>query len=167
MNRVSIAVCLSLSLSMAACRMADGPVPDAKDPDIANQLGDIERDLENVVSGDPQARTDFEDDLMRFADLEAAPEAEAPIKQLSSQITEAVAATKAKGAALTPLVERLFVAINARELSEGQVKALGDDVLAALSGLGLDDVKARAIAAQVGIVQQAVTGRHRRWYEVF
>jgi hypothetical protein len=147
--------------------MADGPVPDARDPDIANQLGDIERDLENVLAGDPQGRQDFEDDLMRFADLSATPEAEAPIKQLSSQVVEAVTQTKAKGAALTPLVERLYIAIAARQLSEGQAQALGDDVLAALSRMGLDDVKARAIAAQVVIVQQAVTDRHRRWYEVF
>ena len=167
MNRALIAVCLSLALSNAACRMADGPLPDSKDPDIANQLGDIERDLENVLSGDPQGRQDFEDDLMRFADLAARPEAEAPIKQLSSQVVEAVTATKAKGGALTPLVERLYVAINARQLSEAQAKALGEDVLAALSRMGLDDVKARAIAAQVAIVQQAVTDRHRRWYEVF
>ena len=166
MNRVLIAVSLSIALS-AACRMADGPVPDSKDPDIANQLGDIQRDLENVLSGDPQGRQDFEDDLMRFADLAASPEAEAPIKQLSTQVVDAVVQTKAKGTAVTPLVERLFVAINARDLSEGQTKALGEDVLANLSRMGVDDVKARAIVAQVAIVQQAVTDRHRRWYEVF
>jgi hypothetical protein len=167
MNRALLAVCLSIGLSTAACRMADGPVPDSRDPDIANQLGDIERDLENVLSGDPQARQDFQDDLMRFADLSVSPGAEAPIKQLAGQIVEAVIETKAKGPALTPLVERLFVAINARDLSEGQAKALGEDVLAALSRMGVDDVKARAIVAQVAIVQQAVTDRHRRWYEVF
>lgn len=167
MNRVLIAVSLSIALSTAACRMADGPVPDAKDPDIANQLGDIQRDLENVLSGDPQGRQDFEDDLMRFADLSARPEAEAPIKQLSTQVVDAVVQTKAQGAAVTPLIERLFVAINARDLSEGQAKALGEDVLGALSRMGVDDVKARAIVAQVAIVQQAITDRHRRWYEVF
>jgi hypothetical protein len=166
MKRAWIAFCLSLAL-LAGCRMADGPVPDSKAEDVPNQLGDLGRDLSGVVNGDPQARQDFVDDLMAFADLEASPDAEAPVKALAAQVLDAVAATKPSEAATAPLLERLYVTISARQLSEGQVKTLQEDVQAAATGLGVDDVKARALAAQVGIVQQAVTERHRRWYEVF
>jgi hypothetical protein len=167
MNRVSIAVCLSVSISLAACRMADGPMPNPKADEVPNQLGDLGRDLSGVVNGDTQARQDFMDDLMVFVDLQKSPGAEAPVKALGAQVIDAAVATKPSEAATAPLLEHLYVAIAARELSEGQVKTLEENVQAAASRIGLDDVKARALAAQAGIVQQAVTERHRRWYEVF
>ena len=166
MSRVWIVVCLVASVT-AACRMADGPLPNPKADEVPNQLGDLGRDLSGVVNGDVQARQDFVDDMMAFVDLEEAPEAEAPVKQLASQVLDAVVATKPQEAAVAPLLEHLYVAIRARELSENQVKTLEENVQTAASRMGVDDVKARALAAQAGIVQQAVTDRHRRWYEVF
>jgi hypothetical protein len=163
MSRLLLILFLCATLS-AACRMADGPMPDVKADDVPNQLGDLGRDLTGVVNGDPQARQDFVDDLMVFVMV---PEAEAPVKQLAAQIVEAVVATKPSEAAVAPLLEHVYVAIAARELSEGQVETLQGNVQAAASRFGVDDVKARALAAQVGIVQQAVTARHRRWYEIF
>jgi hypothetical protein len=147
--------------------MADGPMPDPRADEAPNQLGDLGRDLSGVVNGDPQARQDFMDDMMAFVDLEESPGAEAPVKVLATQVLDGVAAARPSEAAVAPLLEHLYVAIKARQLSEGQVKALEEDVQAAASRIGFDDVKARALAAQVGIVQQAVTDRHRRWYEVF
>ena len=168
MNRVWIALCLSISLfTTAACRMADGPVPNPKADEVPNQLGDLGRDLNGVVNGDAQARQDFMDDLMAFVDLQETPNAESPVKALGTQVLDAATATKPTEAAVAPLLEHLYVAIRARELSESQVKTLEEDVLAAASRMGLDDVKARALASQAVIVQQAVTDRHRRWYEVF
>ena len=35
-----------------------------------------------------------------------------------------------------------------------------------LMSLGADEQQAQAAADQVGVVQQAVTARHRRWYEL-
>jgi len=35
-----------------------------------------------------------------------------------------------------------------------------------LMSLGVDEPQAQNVAAQVGVVQQAVTARHRRWYEL-
>jgi hypothetical protein len=165
MSRLSILLCLSLSLT--ACRMADGPVPNAKADEVPNQLGDLGRDLSGVVNGDAQARQDFVDDMMVFVDLQKSPGAEAPVKALATQVLDAAVATKPSEAASAPLLEHLYVAIAARQLSEGQVKTLEENVQAAASRIGLDDVKARALAAQAVIVQQAVTERHRRWYEVF
>lgn len=168
MKRAWIVLCLSISTSMtAACRMADGPLPDPKADEAPNQLGDLGRDVSGVVAGDTQARQDFMDDLMAFVDLEQTPNAEGPVKALGTQVLDAAVATKPTEAAVAPLLEHLYVAIKARQLSEGQVKTLEGDVLAAASRMGLDDVKARALASQAVIVQQAVTDRHRRWYEVF
>jgi hypothetical protein len=166
MSRVWIVVCLVASVT-AACRMADGPLPNPKADEVPNQLGDLGRDLSGVVNGDVQARQDFVDDMMAFVDLEQAPDAEAPVKQLAGQVIDAVVVTKAQESAVAPLLEHLYVAIRARELSENQVKTLEENVQTAASRMGVDDVKARALAAQAGIVQQAVTDRHRRWYEVF
>ena len=115
----------------------------------------------------PRAGRTSSDDLLGFADLTAKPAAEAPIRELASQVLAAAVATKPSEAAAAPLLEQLYVAISARQLSEGQIKALEENVQAAASRMGLDDVKARALSAQAGIVQQAVTERHRRWYEVF
>jgi len=165
MKALLLAACVCL-LSVS-CRMADGPVPDAKDPDAANELGDLGRDVSNILGGDAQGRQDFLDDLLGFADLEATPAAEAPIKALGTQVIDAAVATKPTEATMAPLLAHLYVAITARQLSEGQVKTMEENVRTAASGIGLDDVKARALAAQAGIVQQAVTERHRRWYEVF
>ena len=165
MKRLVIVVCLCALVG--ACRMADGPLPDTKEPETANELGDLGRDVANVLAGDPQGRQDFTDDLLGFADLTAKPAAEAPIRELASQVLAAAVATKPSEAAAAPLLEQLYVAIAARQLSEGQIQALEENVQAAASRMGLDDVKARALSAQAGIVQQAVTERHRRWYEVF
>ena len=165
MNRLWIALCICALT--AACRMADGPVPSAKVDEVPNQIGDLGRDLSGVVNGDPQARQDFMDDMMVFVDLQESPDAAGPVKDLANQVLDAVVATKPQESAVTPLLEHLYVAISARQLSENQVKTLEGDVQAAASRMGLDDVKARAMGAQAGIVQQAVTERHRRWYEVF
>lgn len=166
MNRVWIALFLSMSMT-AACRMADGPVPNPKADEVPNQLGDLGRDLSSVVNGDTQARQDFVDDMLVFVDVKKSPAAEGPVKTMATQVIDAVVATKATEAVTAPLLERLYVVVSARQLSEGQLKTLQEDVQAAASRMGLDDVKARALAAQAGIVQQAVTERHRRWYEVF
>ena len=68
------------------------------------------------------------DDLMAFVDLEQTPNAEGPVKALGTQVLDAAVATKPTEAAVAPLLEHLYVAIKARQLSEGQVKTLEGDV---------------------------------------
>ncbi len=167
MNRVCVLVMCVCLLGTASCRMADGPIPDAKAEDAPNQVGDLARDFGNVAAGHEEARQDFMEDLMVHVDLEDAPGAEAPVKVLGQQVLELAASNKVSEAAVVPLLEHVYVALRGRELSENQVKSLQEGVQGAATQLGVDDVKARALAAQVGIVQQAVTERHRRWYEVF
>jgi hypothetical protein len=167
MNRACVMVMCACVLVTASCRMSDGPLPDAKASDGPNQVGDLARDLGNVAAGHEEARQDFMEDLMVFVDFEDSPAAEAPIKVLGQQMMDIMVSTKASEAAVVPLLEQVYVALNARALSENQVKALQAGVQSAATQLGVDDVKARAFGAQLGIVQQAVTERHRRWYEVF
>jgi hypothetical protein len=167
MNRACLMVLCASVLATASCRMADGPLPDAKTDDGPNQVGDLARDLGNVAAGHEEARQDFIHDLNVFVDFEDSPDAEAPIQALGQQVMDVMVATKASEAAVVPLLEYVYVALNARQLSENQVKALQAGAQDAATQLGVDDVKARALGAQVGIVQQAVTERQRRWYEVF
>lgn len=167
MNRVCLVVlcaCLAVTVS---CRMADGPLPDVKENDVSNRLGDLARDLGNVAAGHDEARLDFMEDLFVLVDFEDAPASEAPIRALGEQVMDAMVSTKSSEAAVVPLLEKVWLTLTARQLSNNQVQALQADVQGAATQLGVDDVKARALAAQVGIVQQAVTERHRRWYEVF
>lgn len=167
MNRVGLVVLWACLAVTASCRMADGPVPDAKASDVPNRVGDLARDLGNVAAGHDEARLDFMEDLFVLVDFEDAPAAEAPIRELGEQVMDVMVSTKASEAAVVPLLEQVYVTLTARQLSTNQVKALQADVQGSATQLGVDDVKARALAAQVGIVQQAVTERHRRWYEVF
>lgn len=155
------------AMIVASCRMADGPMPDPKIDDVPNQVNDLARDLGNIAAGHEEARQDFIDDLNAWVDLEDAPAAAEPIRELGRQVIELAAATKAAEPAMVPLLERTYVTLTALQLSENQIKQLENDVRAAASQLGADDVKARALGAQAVIVQQAITERHRRWYEVF
>jgi hypothetical protein len=167
MNRACVMMMCACVLVTASCRMSDGPMPDPKTGEATNRIGDLARDLGNVAAGHEEARQDFQEDLRVVVDFEDTPAAEAPLMALGQQVMDVMVGTKASEAAVVPLLEHVYVALTARELSENQVKTLQANVQAAATQLGVDDVKARALGAQVGIVQQAVTERHRRWYEVF
>jgi hypothetical protein len=155
------------ALLVGSCRMADGPVPDPKEGETANRIGDMSRDLGNVAAGHAQARQDFLDGLMQFVDVGDKPDAVEPVKELGNQLMSAFAASKAPDRAIVPLLEQVVIGLAATSLSEKQVEQVRDGVRKAATDLGVDDVKARALAAQIEIVQHAVTDRHRRWYELF
>jgi outer membrane murein-binding lipoprotein Lpp len=160
-------IVVAVAMLVGACRMSDGPMPDPKIDEVPNQVNDLARDLGNIVAGHEEAREDFVSDLNGWVELDDVPAAAEPIKELGRQIMELMTSTKATEPAMVPLLERTYVALRGVRLSENQVKQLEEDVRSAASQLGADDVKARALGAQAVIVQQAVTERHRRWYEVF
>lgn len=159
-------VCVSAFL-IASCRMADGPLPDPKQGELANRVGDLSRDLGNVAAGRPEGPTEFMDDLRAFVELDEKPDAKAPVEELGKQLTAAFTAAKATERSMIPLLEQVVIGLDAKFLSENQVQKLKEDVQKAATDLGVEDVRARALAAQMEIVQQAVTDRHRRWYELF
>ena len=159
-------ICLCAAL-VSSCRQADGPLPDPKQGEVANRIADMSRDLGNVAAGHPEAPTDFMDGLMTFVDVDDKPDAAAPVKELGNQLMAAYAASKASERAVVPLLEQVVIGLEATSLSEKQVEVVKEGVQKAATDLGVDDVRARALAAQIEIVQHAVTDRHRRWYEVF
>jgi len=161
------AVCVCVAALVSACRQADGPLPNPKEDEAANRVADMSRDLGNVAAGHAEAKMDFLDGLMAFVDVGDKPDASGPVRELGNQLMTAYAATKAPERAVIPLLEQVVIGLEAKSLSEHQVQQLKDGVRKAATDLGVDDVKARALAAQVEIVQHAVTDRHRRWYELF
>jgi predicted RNA-binding Zn ribbon-like protein len=146
--------------------MADGPMP-TPSPDDPNRLEDLRRDLADVSRGNAQAKQDFTDDLMVFVDAAAKPDSAPAVRELATQLADAVAAAKPKDEAIPPLLKQVWTALAARDLSERQVTQMQADVRTALTGAGIGDPAAQTITNQVGTVQKAVTNRSRRWYEVF
>ena len=159
-------VCLCAVL-VSSCRQADGPFPDPKQGETANRIADMSRDLGNVAAGHPEAPTDFMDGLMALVDVDDKPDAAAPVKELGNQLMAAYTASKASERAVVPLLEQVVIGLEATSLSEKQVEVVKEGVQKAATDLGVDDVRARALGAQIVIVQHAVTDRHRRWYELF
>jgi hypothetical protein len=159
-------VCVAL-LFLPSCRMADGPVPNVKHGELANRIGDLSRDLGNIAAGHPDANMEFIDDLMTFVDVADKPDAATPARELGNQLIEIYSTSKASDRAVIPLLEEVVVGLAGTSLSEGQVRDMKQSVEKAAIDLGVDGVSARTLAAQIEIVQYAVTSRHRRWYEFF
>lgn len=159
-------ICLCVVL-VSSCRQADGPLPDAKQGELANRIADMSRDLGNVAAGHAEATMDFMDGLMAFVDVGDKPDAVGPVKELGNQLMAAYTASKASERAVVPLLEQVVVGLEGTSLSENQVQLVKEGVQKAATDMGVDDVRARALAAQIEIAQHAVTDRHRRWYEVF
>jgi hypothetical protein len=63
------------------------------------------------------------------------------------------------------IVNLLWTSVAARELSERQVDALKDDMRNTLLAVGVTQPDANLAAGRVGVVQNVVTLRTRRWYE--
>jgi hypothetical protein len=65
-----------------------------------------------------------------------------------------------------PVAHTCWVTVAGRQLSEKQVDSLKNEMKQELMALGVNEQQAQGVADQVGTVQQAVTARHRRWYEM-
>jgi hypothetical protein len=165
-SRLLAAVCVALAISAAGCRMADGPMPTPSAEDL-NRLDDLRRDIGNVVAGHAEAKKDFTDDLMVFVKPGTKPDAPAAITELARLVADAAMAAQLKEASLPPFLRQVWTAVVARELSEKQIATLQSDAKTTLTGLGVAEPSAQAIASQIVVVQRAVTDRERRWYELF
>jgi hypothetical protein len=62
LRQISSVLIVGLTVCLAACRQADGPMPEAIES-IANELGDITRDLQNVAYRKPTRVEDLTDDI--------------------------------------------------------------------------------------------------------
>ena len=160
---LAYAIVVSAALSLTACRQADGALPPADD-NVTNEIGDIGRDLRNVASGDPDGSKDLSDDLSHFA--EGTSGGQAAATELSRRLGDAVTGKNFDLSLALPVAHTCWVAVAGRQLSEKQVENLQNEMKSQLMTLGVDEQKAQNVAVQVGVVQQAVTARHRRWYEL-
>ena len=162
-RHLAYAIIVSASLSVAACRQADGALPPATGT-VANELGDISRDLQNLASGNAEGPKDLADDIRHYA--EGTNGGEAAAGELSQRLGVALTGKAFKLAQALPVAHTCWVAVAGRQLSEKQIADLQNEMKSQLMSLGVDEPQAQNVAAQVGVVQQAVTARHRRWYEL-
>ena len=154
-----------MALTLAGCRQADGPVP-APDESVREDLGDARKDLEYIATGyDPSASKDLAADLGKYVD--EMPPAAAAVDELSRRLAGVVAQKKLPEQTGDQLALNLWLAIQARQMSERQVESLQNDTQSLLMSVGITEENAQQVAAQIGEVQRLVTTRQRRWYELF
>jgi hypothetical protein len=149
------------ALGVGGCKQGDGSMP-VKTNDVPNRLGDLQRDLAAVVGGEQQAIQDLTDDLLVFTDE---PEGKDATKALAMTVCSVLVKRPVNDEAQAKIVNLLWTAVAARELSERQVDALKDDMRNTLLAVGVTQPDANLAAGRVGDVQNAVTLRTRRWYE--
>jgi hypothetical protein len=155
------ALVLVTALGAVACKQGDGQLP-AKTNEVPNRLGDLKRDLEAIIGGEQQAVQDLADDLLVFTDE---PEGRNATKALAVTVSSMLVNRKITEETQTKVVDLMWTAVAARELSERQVDALKDDMRNTLLAAGVTQPDANLAAGRVGDVQNAVTLRTRRWYE--
>jgi hypothetical protein len=153
---------LVFAMSLAGCRQADGPMPEATES-VANELGDISRDLQNVAYQNPSGTKDLGDDISHYA--QGTDGGEAAAQELAGRLAQALAGKMFKVAQAMPVAHTAWVTVAARQLSAQQIENLKNEMKSELMALGVNEQQAQSVADQVGVVQQAVTARHRRWYE--
>ncbi len=152
-----------LSLTLAGCRQADGPLPMAEG-EVPNRLEDIRRDLLSVSRGDTQAPQDLADDLRVFVEVgEAVP----AVNELARRTADVVAGKTLNDEHAQQLAHHLWTAAAGREMSGRQVESLQNDVHALLVSVGVPEDNAMNVASQVSEVNARVSSRPRRWYEFF
>jgi hypothetical protein len=162
-RQIAYVLILAAALPLAACRQADGPMP-ANSASTANELGDISRDLQNLASGDPAGPKDLSDDIGHYA--EGASGGQTAAAELSRRLGQALTGKTFKLAQAMPVAHTCWVTVAGRQMSEKQVESLKNEMKSELMSLGANEQQAQSVADQVGVVQQAVTARHRRWYEL-
>ncbi len=162
-RQIAYVFVFAAALQFAACRQADGPMPETT-PETANQLGDISRDLQNLASGTPDGPKDLADDISHYA--QDTDNGQASAAELARRLGQALTGKSFKLAQAMPVAHSCWVTVAARQLSEKQVDALKNEMKQQLTALGVNEQQAQSVADQVGVVQQAVTARHRRWYEL-
>lgn len=130
---------------------------------VANELGDISRDLQNVAYQNPTGVQDLTEDISHYA--QGTNGGQAAAQELARRLGEALTGKMFKVAQAMPVAHTAWVTVAARQLSEQQIESLANEMKSELIALGANEQQAQSVADQVGAVQQAVTARHRRWYE--
>jgi hypothetical protein len=162
LREICCASILILAVLISGCRQADGPTPEATES-VANELGDISRDLQNVAYQNSTGVQDLTEDISHYA--QGTNGGEAAAQELARRLGQALTGKMFKVAQAMPVAHTAWLTVAARQLSEQQIENLKSEMKSELIALGVDEQQAQSVADQVGVVQQAVTARHRRWYE--
>jgi hypothetical protein len=163
MNSRLACALLIVAAVAGGCRQADGEMP-APQGEMPNRIGDISRDLRSVAGRDTQARQDLADDLASFVDD---PDVRPALDELTRRTADLVAGRNLSEQQAQRLAHHLWTSVAARELSQRQVETLQNEVNALLVEIGAPEDGAQTVSAQIGEVQNLVSTRPKRWYEVF
>ena len=159
-----LGVLLAFVCVAAGCRQPDGPLP-VETPDDPNRLTDVTRDLLNVAGGDANGPQELADDMRVWAPN--APAAHAACDTLARQLSAAVKGKTLDEQSAGQLARQLWIASAGRELSSRQVDRLQDEVKTLLTSAGVAEDAAATVTAQIDVLQETVTAKQRRWYQLF
>jgi hypothetical protein len=162
-RRVPYALCIVAALTVAGCRQPDGPLPveGAEDP---NRIYDVSRDLLNVAGGDAEAPRELVEDIKVWA--VSSNEPWEPGDELARRLVVALTGKPLTEQMAGQLARHIWITAAGRELSDRQIGRLQEDVNTLLVSAGATEEAAKAVADQIGVVQEAVTTKRRRWYQI-
>jgi hypothetical protein len=164
MASVRFALVLVVAAALTSCRQADGMMP-TPNQTAEEDIYDLSRDLQNVAGGNPDAPGELAQDIHEYALDKAA--ARPAVEELVKRTTGTLGGRMLSEQTARQLAHSLWMTVAARDLSERQIEALQNDVRTIVMSTGVSEEGAQQLAAQVGVVQLAVTDRQRRWYEMF
>ena len=119
-----VAIILLSALTLAGCRQADGPLPQA-DANTQEELLDVQHDLQNIAGGDPNGPRDLEHDVTKYA---RKPEEVPSITELTRRTATVVAGRTLNEQTAGRLAHSLWQTIWARQVSERQTEALQNEI---------------------------------------
>lgn len=159
------AVVVIVVLFGSGCRQPDGVVPPV-DEETANRIEDAATDLRRGAGGDAEARQGLGDDFLVFINEDAETGREA-VRGFTSSLSEAVASVPLEEELALQIARTCWNLIAVTVLSDRQVVALQDELRGHLVAAGVPQERVDAVVGGMPAVQQAVTTRPRRWYEMF
>lgn len=143
----------------AAPRTIDGyPEMPAITSELAGNVRDLQKDLQNIVAKQPAANAEFEDDLKKLMGDEDAATRPA-VTALSRELAEALPAATEPEALVTRLADLLVVAARRRvPLAADRVTALAAEVQKLLVTHGVPDARAKVVGGHVRAIASQVRG---------
>lgn len=163
-NRIALII-VGVVLCLAGCRQPDGIVP-AVDEENANRITDVANDLRAVGRGDEDGRRGLVDDLAVFPD-EHNPTAVAAARGFGEKVADALAGVDLNDEQAEKVARSCWTLVAVSDLSDRQVEALQQELGGHLREIGVPEDRVATLVAEMPAVQQGITSRPRRWYELF
>jgi hypothetical protein len=120
--------------------------------ELAANLGDVERDIQNIVDRSPNAAAEFADDLFKTASENRA--VRPHIDALSRELDATLPAAKGIGPSVRRFTELLFAASRGR-LDDARLTQLDGDVRKLLTEAGVPEPRAKTAAGHVVAIGRA------------